>query len=134
MTLNNTLNTEHVAYPQDKIILTCTTEGSSILEWSSEEYIRTGGDQLQTLSGNNKNTSSIAPDTVTTRIIVITDNGITVIVSELRFIIASLQYPTATVSCSNGSPKKSNVTFRTVGEYSLLTVNCNHSRLDLYRS
>ena len=122
MTLNSTLNAKHVAYPQDIIIFTCTTRGSPILEWFSEEYIGTGRDRLQILSESNRNTSSITPDAVATRISVTAENGIVVIVSELR-IVASIEYPNATVSCSNGSPKKINVTFQTVGESCLLTVN-----------
>ena len=115
MTLNSTLNAEHVARPQGTIIFTCITRGSPILEWFSEEYIGTGGDRLQVLSGSDRNTSSITPDAIATRISVTTENGIVIIVSELR-IIASIRFPEATVSCSNGSPKKNNVTFRTVGE------------------
>ena len=116
VTLNSTLNAEHVAHPQDIIIFMCTTRGSPILEWFSDEYIGTGGDRLQILSGSDRNTSSINPDAVATRISVSTENGITVIVSELR-VIASIRYPIATVSCSNGAPKMNNVTFQTIGEY-----------------
>ena len=125
MTLNSTLNAKHVARPQDIITFTCTTRGSPILEWFSEEYIGTGGDRLQILSGSNRNTSSVNSKAVATRISVTTENGITVIVSELR-IIASLQHPIATIACSNGSPKKNNITFQTLGECfnSLLTVDC----------
>ena len=113
--LNSTLNAEHVTYPQDIIIFTCTTRGSPILEWFSEEYIGTGGDRLQILSESDRNTSSINPDAVATRISVTLENGIVVIVSELK-ILVSMQYPTATISCSNGSCQKINITFQTVGE------------------
>ena len=121
VTLTSTLNSERVVYPQDIIIFTCTTGGSPILEWFSEEYIGTGRNRLQILSESDRNTSSITPDAVATRISVTTENGIVVIVSELR-ILASKEYPNATVSCSNGSPKKVDVTFQTVGESCLLTV------------
>jgi hypothetical protein len=110
-------------YPQDIIIFTCTTRGSPILEWFSEQYIGTGRDRLQISSENDRNTSSITPgpDAVATRINITRDDGIVVIVSELR-IIASILYPNATISCSNGSPKNVNMTFQTIGEsfYSLL--------------
>ena len=115
MTVTSTLNAEHMAYPQNIIIFTCTTRGSPILEWFSEEYIGTGRDRLQILSESNRNTSSITPDAIATRISVTNENGIIVIVSELR-VIASIQYPNATVSCSNGSPKTINIMFQTVGE------------------
>ena len=122
MTLDSTLNAGQVAYPQDVITFTCMTRESQILEWFSEEYIGTGRDRLQILSESNRNTSSITPDVIATRISVTTENGIVVIVSELR-IVASIEYPNATVSCGNGSPKKVNVTFQTVGESCLLTAN-----------
>jgi hypothetical protein len=67
------------------------------------------------LSESDRNTSSITPDAIATRINVTRDGGIVVIVSELR-IIASILHLNATVSCSNGSPKKVNITFETVGE------------------
>lgn len=83
---------------------------------SGEEYIRTGGDRLPILSGSERNTSSINSDAVATRINVTSDNGVTVIVSELR-IIASTKYPTATVSCSSGDQRFiQNITFRIFGK------------------
>ena len=119
VTLTSTLNAERVAQPEDIIIFTCITRGSPILEWFSEEYIGTGRDRLQILSESDRNTSSITPAAVATRINVTTDNGIVMIVSELR-IIASVLYPNATILCSNGSPKNVNVTFQTVGESCLI--------------
>ena len=116
MTLDSTLNAEHVAYPQEVIIFTCTTRGSPILEWFSEEYIGTGGDRLQILSGSDRNISSSSHDVVATRISVTEEDGATVIVSELR-IITSIKYPTATVSCSNGDQRfMQSITFRTFGK------------------
>ena len=121
VTLTSTLIAEHVVYPQDIIIFMCTTRGSPILEWFSEEYIGTRGDRLQILSISDRNISSINPNVVATRINVTNENGVVVIVSELR-IIASIQYPNATVSCSNGSPKKIDIMFQTLGESHLLTI------------
>ena len=113
--LTSTLNSERVVSPEDIIIFTCITRGSPILEWFSEEYIGTGRDRLQILSESDRNISSITAAAVATRINVTRDDGIVVIVSELR-IIVSILYPNATISCSNGSPKNVNVTFQTVGE------------------
>jgi hypothetical protein len=92
------------------------------LEWFSEQYIGTGRDRLQILSESDRNTSSKTPDAVASRINVTRDDGIVVIVSELR-IIASILHPNATVSCSSGSPKKINITFQTVGESYLLSLS-----------
>ena len=119
MTLTSTLNSERVVHSEDIIIFTCITRGSPILEWFSEEYIGTGRDRLQILSESDRNTSSITPAAVATRINVSRDDGIVVIVSELR-IIVSMLHPNATISCSNGSPKNVNVTFQTVGESCLI--------------
>ena len=116
MELRSTLNDDQLVCSGKLLIFTCTTRGSPILEWFSEEYIGTGGDRLQILSGSDRNTSSINPDVVATRINVTNDNGITVIVSELQ-IIASIKYPTATVSCSNGNLRSiQNITFRMFGK------------------
>ena len=114
--LENSLNTDRLACPGELVIFTCTTRETPILEWFSEEYIGTGGDRLQILSESARNTSSITPDAVAVRINVSSENGVTVIVSELR-IIASIKYPTATVSCSNGDQRFiQNITFRTFGK------------------
>lgn len=114
--LESSLNVDQLACPDDLVIFTCTTRGTPILEWFSEEYIGTGGDRLQILSESARNTSSITPDAVAVRISVSRENGVTVIVSELR-IIASTKYPTATVSCSNGDLRFiQNITFRTFGK------------------
>ena len=122
MVLESTLSGDRFICSGEVVIFTCTTRGSPILEWFSEEYIGTGGDRLQILSGSNRNTSSINPDAVATRISVTDDNGVIVIVSELR-IIASISYPTATVSCSNGDPRlMQNTTFRIFGKSTTLHV------------
>ena len=123
MELESILNTDRLVCSGERVIFTCITRGSPILEWFSEEYIGTGGDRLQILSGSDRNTSSITPDVVAVRINVTNDNGITVIISELR-IIASIKYPRATVSCSNGDQRlKQNITFRIFGKS--ITVQCD---------
>ena len=123
MELESILNTDRLVCSGEKVIFTCITRGSPILEWFSEEYIGTGGDRLQILSGSDRNTSSITSDVVAVRINVTNDNGSTVIISELR-IIASIKYPRATVSCSNGDQRlKQNITFRIFGKS--ITVQCD---------
>ena len=114
--LESTLNADRLVCSGEVVIFTCTTKGSPILEWFSEEYIGTGRDRLQILSESDRNTSSINPDAVATRINVTRDNGVIVIVSELR-IMVSTKYPTATVSCSNGDQRSiQNITFRIFGK------------------
>jgi hypothetical protein len=118
VTLISTLTAELIAYQQQAIVFTCTTRGSGILNWQSAEYIAPGTDglPLQILSLGNTTTlqSSSDPNTVATRIKVSNNNGVTVIVSELR-IIASLMYPTATILCYIDAESPQKITFRTTG-------------------
>ena len=114
--LESSLNADQLACSGELVIFTCTTRETPILEWFSEEYIGTGRDRLQILSESDRNTSSITPAAVAIRISVSSESGVTVIVSELR-ITASIKYPTATVSCSNGDQRFiQNITFRTFGK------------------
>ena len=100
------------------------TRGSGILEWRSVEY--TGNISLQILSLSHAPNSVVSrsnPDTVATRVYANTEIGIPVIVSELQ-IVASTQYPTATVTCGNnalGSFKS--ITFQTASEYCVVLYN-----------
>ena len=112
--LSNILLNQRLAIPQLRVNFTCTTRGSDILEWLSDEYIGPGGDRLQILSGSSRNsaTSNSNPDTVATRISVTTENGKVVIMSILS-IVVSAQYPTATITCSNSDRGiKQNITFK----------------------
>ena len=47
--LTSTLSGDRFICSGEVVIFTCTTRESPILEWFSEEYIGTGGDQLQRL-------------------------------------------------------------------------------------
>lgn len=118
MTLNSTLNAELTAYPQDVVVFTCITRGTGILNWSSNEYIGNNGLLLQILSVGNTTTvqSYLVPNTSATRISITNDTGEIVIVSELR-IIASLDYPTAIVTCNQNS-----INFSTIGKQ--CTMHC----------
>ena len=101
--LNSTLGKERIAYPQQTVVFTCTTRKSSILEWSSDHYIGNSGEILQLLSVNCLTTevrSTIDSNTFATCLSVTQENGVTVIVSELR-ITVSAAFTTSTVNCSN---------------------------------
>ena len=111
--MNSTLSAG-VAYNNQEIFFTCLVRGSNILDWNSDEYIGQGGFPLQLLSFNGSNTnvsSTSRPSTYAVRRSVTTENGRLVIVSDLR-IIASTQYPVATVSC--GALSSKNITFQTL--------------------
>ena len=118
VTLSSTLNADRVAVSQQQVVFTCVTRGSPILEWSSEEYIGTGGVELQFPSinciGVNK-TGHTDPNTVATCLSV-SQTGETVIQSQL-IIIASVDHPQATVTCSNnGHGTTKSITFTTIGK------------------
>ena len=114
--LTSTLNAELAAYPQEMVIFTCTTKGSGILNWFSDEYIGMDGLPLQILSIGNTTTvkSSGDPNTVATRISVTNNNGVTEIVSELK-IVATLMYPKATVLCYIDADSPQKISFTTAG-------------------
>ena len=117
--LSNTLLNQRFAITQHRVNFTCTTRGSDILEWLSDEYIGPGGDRLQILSGSSRNsaTSNSNPDTIATRINVTIENEEVVIVSMLS-IIVSAQYSMATITCSNSDRGiKQNITFEIFGTY-----------------
>ena len=114
--LNSTLSDELVADPHEIVIFTCESRSAGILEWFSDEYIGTNGVRLQILSAGDTTTvpSNTDPNTVAIRINVTYDNGVLVILSELR-IITSSSYPVATVTCAaNG--ERQNITFRVISK------------------
>ena len=121
--LNSSLNEDLSAHDQQDVFFTCTVQGSSnvILEWSSAEYIGQGGFPLQLLSLNGTSTnvsSTTHPSTYAVRRSVSIENELTEITSDLR-IIASLQYPMGTVTCSasaNGASSSRNISFQTRGK------------------
>ena len=104
MELTSTLN-EGVAYNNQEIFFTCLVRGSNVLEWNSAEYIGQGGFplQLSLFNGTDMNVSSTThPSTYALRLGVTRENGRPVIVSDLR-IIASTQYPVATIGSIHAS-------------------------------
>ena len=132
VTLSSSLNEALTVYDQQEVIFTCTVRGTSnvILEWSSVEYIGQGGFPLQLLSLNGTGTnvsSTTNPSTYAVRRSVSTENNQTVILSDLR-LVASLQYPMGTVSCSasaNGASFSESITFITRGKMLIIiTYTC----------
>ena len=112
MILNSTLeilHDEHVAYPQQRVNFTCTTTGSNIQEWYSNEYVTGIDDRIQLHEGRRSGNGRAANATI----ISVTTNevGETVIVSRLT-LIASTQFPVSMVSCgNNGQGMRDNITF-----------------------
>ena len=115
--LNSTLIHGHLALPGQTIVFTCVTRNSTILEWQSNEHIGTDGDDIQIYSVGSRNnvTSVTIPTTYATRVSVTTENGITMIVSQL-YITTSEQFPTSSVTCRiNGQGPIKTISFNTTG-------------------
>ena len=102
VSLTNNLNEVNIAYEAQTVTFRCIIQGTgTILTWISDDYIGSGGVVLQFASLHSPGwnaSNSLNPTTVATLISANTVNGVTVIESELR-IIASVQYPTSSVSC-----------------------------------
>lgn len=123
--LSSSLDSNRIAYNQQEVFFNCTAWGSNILEWNSAEYIGQGGFPLQLLSFNGTETnvsSTTRPSTYAVRLSVATENGQAVIMSELR-IIASVQYPVATVTCgASGAGSSIRITFQTIGKIPVMSL------------
>ena len=117
VTLSSTLIRGHLALPWQRVIFTCMTKNSSILEWQSDEHIGTDGDDIQIYSiGSRVNVTSVTiPTTYATRVSVTVENGITMIVSQL-FITASDRFQTSSVTCRiDGRGPVKTISFNTTG-------------------
>lgn len=93
-----TVDDRYLAYPQQRVYLTCMTTGSKIQEWYSVEHISEVDDRIQLHEGKHTASGRAANATI----INITTNevGEKVIVSQLS-LTASTQYLVSTVSCEN---------------------------------
>lgn len=104
-----------MAYPQQVINFTCVTRGSSVLAWSSDDYIGVGVrlEFLSILSLGTTMQSFVNPGTVAILINVSMENGETVLESTLR-ITASSQFSSSSVSCHNISGGINSTTFQII--------------------
>ena len=101
--------------PGNTILFTCTTNGSSTLAWSSEDYIGSGR-QLEFRSIDENGTIKISafnPETFAT-LTAINTNG-PVLTSILR-IIPRPTTPNISISCTNAGGETSTVTIPLAGK------------------
>ena len=112
--LNSTLEClrdEFIAYPQQTVYFTCTTTGTNIQEWYSVEYISGVDDRIQLHEGRRSGRGRAANATIIS--VSTNELGEKVIISQLS-LVASTQYPVATVSCgNNGQETRENIMFST---------------------
>ena len=124
--LSSTLTNRHLAYPGQRVIFTCVTRNSTILEWRSNEHVGIDGDDIQIYSvGSRDNVTSVTiPSTYASRISVTMENGVTVIVSQL-IITASNRFPTSSVTCGiNSLGPRQTISFNTTG---MATIHVQYS-------
>ena len=117
VTLSSSLNGTSTAYPQQVITFTCITRRSSVLSWSSDDYIGLDGALLTFLAfepiGTTK--SSINSDTVAMLVSNGNENGETVLESTLQITVSS-QFPMSSVACHNtASGTVNSITFHIPG-------------------
>ena len=119
-----------VVYGEEEVIFTCTTRFSNILQWSSREYIGGDGYNIQIYNGT-LGTDVRRGSTHATLVRAEIENGVLVLVSELR-IRVSTQYPTATIQCdNNGHGARESITF---GMCHIVWSNCIHVVSDVEMS
>ena len=102
-----------------EVIFTCATMDSSIIAWSSREYINSGNIPLTFAAelhdeGDMRN-STFNQNTFATLITDRVENGVQVLVSRLR-IVASLDSPTASVTCTHGNGTTDTQNFQVIGK------------------
>ena len=117
--LTHNLGDDAVAYKGQRVTFICmiTAGRHIVITWSSDEYVGTGGDNLQLLSidpeGQNT-TNTRNPTTIAYLISITRSNGVITVVSELQ-LTASELYPTSNISCgiNGGLLYGDTITFQT---------------------
>ena len=114
VTLTSTLTDGLVAYGGEEIVFTCTTRYSNLLQWSSNEYIGSDGYNIQVFNGT-LGTDVRRGSAHATLVRAAFENGVLVLVSELR-IRASTMHPTASIQCdNNGRGSSQTIRFNSIG-------------------
>ena len=115
VTLTSTLTEGLIAYGEQEVIFMCVTRFSNILQWSSMEYIGGDGYNIQIYNGT-LGTDVRRGNAHATLVRAEIENGVLVLVSELR-IRVSTQYPTATIQCNNnGHGARESIIFNSIGK------------------
>ena len=84
--------------PGDNVTFTCTTTGSSIIAWSSDEYIGTGGLRLEVSAVTHRDNSQISPATA---ILLYNSEGTGAIVLTSALSLIAKGIPYISVTCIN---------------------------------
>ena len=112
VTLNTTSGNS--VRPGDNVTFMCTTIDSSIIAWSSDEYIGRGGLRLQLSAVTQRDKSQVSPDTVTAILLNSSNNseGDIVLTSALSLIARGTPYIISVTCINTGSGREINSTIR----------------------
>ena len=112
--MNSTLIRGSLAYPGQIVVFICVVKNFTILEWRSDDYIKSDSIPIYS-SGPTDFVSSEAANA--TRVNVTVEGGITVIVSQL-FIVAKEEFPMSSVTCSaDGNGPRQTIFFNTTSMF-----------------
>ena len=98
VTLTDSLQPGQSACPKENVIFTCIVRGSRTLSWASDEYIGTGGTQLEFSTADHDGlrvNSTVNPDTFAV-LTNVTDDGETILLESELHIVSN---QSSTVSC-----------------------------------
>ena len=108
--------------PGDVVNITCVTRGSSVIAWSSDEYIEEGGTQLAFATFNHvgdTQRSPITDSTLATLTSKVYEGTVPVLESRLHIIVSSTR-SVSTVTCIHVSGGTSTaISIQTLGLFSL---------------
>ena len=120
-----TLYSGNLACSGDQITFVCETKGSSIIAWTSNEYIGQGGAQLQFAAAevpSLANTLHGTGDTVATFTDNRVENRVQVLTSTLR-VTASSVYPNPSVTCIHvDNDTRRTVSFSVIGKHIIASI------------
>ena len=108
--------------PGEEVNITCEARESSLIAWASDDYIGADGVQLEFIlfdSIGTTRTSSMNPNTVATLINKTVEEGVHVLVSQLRIRTMS-QFLNSSVTCidvSSGTWYTITIRVRTIGMF-----------------
>ena len=116
--LNSSLNGTPLTYPLVEVTFNCTTRGSGILQWVSDQYIGINN-PLQIVSHANAPNMEVSEqnnNTIASRLTVTIDgNGEIIISSQLRLMSEEKYLRSSIVCCNSALGVNRTITFFTSG-------------------
>ena len=135
-TLHNTKHDVKFAYVGETVIFTCMTVDSSLMGWSSNEYIGTGGTRFEFVSVDPIGTIHSAGQTVSELVTVSSMNGVITMESQLKIVVLSA-FQIATINCHKfGNDTVKSTSFQITGTqyYIIPHTRCMYSETSEQRT